>query len=128
MRSRTGCVILYTGCLITWFSKLQTEISLSTTEAEYIALSTACREILHELFNELRQFLDILPIIPQVKCTLFEDKVGAGTLAKSPKMTLRTKHIAIKYHHFHDVVVKKILEIERVMVHLTTPPHPTILP
>ena len=116
LRSKTGCVILYAGCPITWFSKLQTEISLSTTEAEYIALSTACRELLPmcELFNELRQFLDVLPIIPQVKCTLFEDKVGAGTLAKSPKMTPRTKHIAIKYHHFRDAVAKKVLEIERV--------------
>ena len=39
VRSRTGCVILYAGCPIIWFSKLQTEISLSTTEAEYIALA-----------------------------------------------------------------------------------------
>ena len=37
--SRTGFVIMYAGCPITWCSKLQTEIALSTTEAEYIALS-----------------------------------------------------------------------------------------
>lgn len=116
VRSRTGCVILYAGCPIIWFSKLQTEISLSTTEAEYIALSTACRELLpmREMFNELKQFLDILPLTPQVKCTLFEDNVGAETLAKSPKMTPRTKHIAIKYHHFRQAVNNEILMIERV--------------
>ncbi|GFH58525.1 hypothetical protein CTEN210_15001 [Chaetoceros tenuissimus] len=116
VRSRTGCVILYAGCPIIWFSKLQTEISLSTTEAEYIALSTACRELLpmREMFNELRQFLNILPLTPQVKCTLFEDNVGAETLAKSPKMTPRTKHIAIKYHHFREAVSRGILKIERV--------------
>jgi hypothetical protein len=39
--SRTGFVILFCGCPIMWCSKLQTEIALSTTESEYIALSTA---------------------------------------------------------------------------------------
>ena len=41
--SRTGFVIMYAGCPITWGSKLQTEIALSTTESEYIALSSATR-------------------------------------------------------------------------------------
>ena len=41
---RTGFVIKYAGCPITWFSCLQTEIVLSTTEADYIVLSTAIRE------------------------------------------------------------------------------------
>ena len=36
--SRTGCVIQFVGCPILWFSRLQTEILLSTKEAEYIAL------------------------------------------------------------------------------------------
>lgn len=44
--SRTGFVITFCGCPITWCSKLQTEIALSTTESEYIALSTATRELL----------------------------------------------------------------------------------
>lgn len=41
--SQTGLVITYCGCPITWSSKLQSEIALSTTEAEYIALSMAMR-------------------------------------------------------------------------------------
>ena len=44
--SRTGFVIMYAGCPITWGSKLQTEIALSTAESEYIALSTAMREVI----------------------------------------------------------------------------------
>jgi hypothetical protein len=39
VRSRTGYVITSASCLVLWSSKLQTEIALSTTEAEYIALS-----------------------------------------------------------------------------------------
>ena len=42
--SRTGYFITYAGCPITWLSKLQTEISLSSTESEYIALSHSMRE------------------------------------------------------------------------------------
>ena len=42
--SRTGHVIKHAGFPIMWKSKLQTEIALSTTEAEHVALSTALRE------------------------------------------------------------------------------------
>jgi hypothetical protein len=41
--SRTGFIIVLTGVPIHWLSKLQTEIVLSSTEAEYIALSQCCR-------------------------------------------------------------------------------------
>ncbi len=44
--SRTGFIIMYTGCPIDWKSKLQTEIALSTTEAEYIALSHSMHKVL----------------------------------------------------------------------------------
>eukprot|EP00957_Ditylum_brightwellii_P176467 13438623-Ditylum_brightwellii.AAC.1 len=43
--SRTGFVIMYAGCPVLWQSKLQTKIALSTAEAEYIALSSAMREV-----------------------------------------------------------------------------------
>jgi hypothetical protein len=42
--SRTGFVIYYAGCPVYWQSKLQTEIALSTAEAEYIAMLVALRE------------------------------------------------------------------------------------
>ena len=38
-RSRYGYVVMYMGCPITWASKIQTEVALSTTESEYIGLS-----------------------------------------------------------------------------------------
>ena len=44
--SRTGFVIMYANYPIFWASKLQTEIAFSTTEAEYIALSQALREVI----------------------------------------------------------------------------------
>ncbi len=86
-KSRTGCVIKYAGCPVHWFSRLQTEIALSTTEAEYIALSTAARELLpmRELLAEITAFMKLTTKPPQIHCTLFEDNVGAKTLAKAPK-------------------------------------------
>ena len=116
VRSRTGCVIMFAGCPITWFSRLQTEIALSTTEAEYIALSTAAREVIpmRELMIEIGSLFGLTSIAPTLKCTLFEDNMGAEHLAKSPKMTPRTKHIAIKYHHFREHVKAGTLIIERV--------------
>jgi hypothetical protein len=47
-KSRTGYVIMFAGCPLVWASKLQTEIALSSTKVEYIALSTATREIVSE--------------------------------------------------------------------------------
>ena len=116
VKSRTGCVIKYAGCPITWFSRLQTEIALSTTEAEYIALSSAAREVLplREMITELKPILNIPDANLVIKCTLFEDNMGAEELAKIPKNRPRTKHIAVKYHHFREAVKIGILMVERV--------------
>jgi hypothetical protein len=51
-KSQTGYIISFAGCPITWASKLQTQIALSTTEAEYIALSQSLREVILMIFIE----------------------------------------------------------------------------
>jgi hypothetical protein len=91
------------GCPIQWSSKLQTEIALSTTEAEYIALSQAMRELLplRRLLLEIALAMELPGVKDSViKSTVFEDNNGAIATAKSVKMTPRTKHIAVKYHFF----------------------------
>jgi Reverse transcriptase (RNA-dependent DNA polymerase) len=54
-RSRTGYVIMYANCPILWASKMQSEIALSSTESEYLAISAATREVLPimELLQEM---------------------------------------------------------------------------
>lgn len=108
--SRTGFVIRYFGCPVLWSSKLQSEIALSTTEAEYIALSTAMRDIIpmKALLQELKEVLEMPEI--EVKChsILFEDNQGAEELENVPKTRPRTKHIAIKYHHFENMFETKL--------------------
>ena len=59
--SRIGYVIIYAGCPVLWCSKLQTEIALSTIEAEYIALSQTMCKLIHlmELMNEVSFLFNI---------------------------------------------------------------------
>ena len=61
VKSRTGFVILLGGCPLVWISKLQQEITLSTTEAEYVALSMAMRELIpqRELLKEIGRKMDL---------------------------------------------------------------------
>ena len=47
-----------------------------------------------------------------VKCTVFEDNKGAKELAICPKNRPRTKHIAVKYHHFREHVKNNIIFVE----------------
>ena len=86
---------------------MQTEIALSTTEAEYIALSTAMREVI-PIMNLIREGQSKgIPMnrnIPEVHCKIFEDNMGTVEMVKVPKMRPRTKHLNIKYRHFRDLV------------------------
>jgi len=83
-KSRAGYVITYANCPILWASKLQTEVALSTMEAEYVCLSQSLRDTnpLMRLMDEVKSRLDpSVNSIPSVRCTLFEDNSGALELA-----------------------------------------------
>ena len=113
-KSRTGFLIMYVGCPILWCSKLQTQVTLSTTEAEYVSLSHSLREVI-PLINLLKEMekLEICTIsdTPNIFCKAFEDNSGALELAKSPKMRPRTKHINLAYHHFREHVRLRIIQL-----------------
>ena len=110
-KSRSAYYILYKGCIIYFTSKLQTEIALSTTEAEYICLSQAMRttKVLMRFFRELEKHVaGFKASKPNVKCKAFEDNNGALHLATAPQMKPRTNHINIKYHHFRSMIGKEV--------------------
>eukprot|EP00957_Ditylum_brightwellii_P087144 6631980-Ditylum_brightwellii.AAC.1 len=115
--SRTGYVIKYSNCPIMWASKLQTEIALNTTEAEYITLSQAMREAipLIDLLNKVKGSTSVSED-PKVgfKCKLFEDNNGCIELAKCPRIRPRTKQIRIKYHHFRSKTEDGIVNVVKV--------------
>jgi len=102
---------------VVWASKLQTEIALSVTEAEYIALSTAAREILPIL--SLAKEAANIGVIPKtqapvLRCKIFEDNNGAVEMANVPRMRPRTKHLNIKYHFFRQFVQQGILSVRHI--------------
>ncbi|KAL7561623.1 hypothetical protein ACA910_001491 [Epithemia clementina (nom. ined.)] len=115
--SRSGWIITFAGCPITWASKLQTLTALSTTEAEYISLSTALRDQIHlmELVKEIKsRGIQINCAPPKIFCKAFEDNSGALEMARLPKLRPRTKHLNVNYHHFREYVERKEIVVESV--------------
>ena len=107
VRSRSGHVILLGNCPLLWASKLQTEIACSTMEAEFIVLSSAMRDLIpvRQILQAIGSILKLfVPPDAQLKSTIFEDNMGCLQLATVPKMTPRSKHIAVKYFWFHSKV------------------------
>ena len=95
-------------------SKLQSQVALSTTEAEYIAMSQALRDVIPvmNLLQEMRERdFQVICIEPYVYCKVFEDNSGALELARLPKLRPRTKHINVCYHHFREHVRKGLIKI-----------------
>lgn len=92
-RSYTGSVFVFNGAAVSWESRKQRTIALSSTEAEYMAIGDATKEAMH-----LVSFLkDIgFPDIAQV--TILNNNQGAGKLAENPVYHSRSKHIDVRHH------------------------------
>jgi hypothetical protein len=111
VRSRGGHIILVNNCPIIWQSKLIDGICMSTMMAEYYALSTAMREVL-----PLRETVKVLvkgvklshPIVTTFKTTVWEDNMGALTLANMDpgRTTARSRFFDSKTHWFRQHVTK----------------------
>jgi hypothetical protein len=113
VKSRTGYLIMFAGCPILWSSKLQSEIALSTTEAEYIALSQAMRDLipLRTIMREMAEVFGYTVQQATTHSTVFEDNKGCVDLVAAPTMRPRSRHISIKYHHFREHVRKGHIRI-----------------
>ncbi len=98
-RSTTGFTFTMGGTAVSWLSKQQPVVALSSCEAEYIALSAAVQELiwLNRLLGELG-FKDL------VFTVIYEDNQGAIALAKNPVGHKRTKHIDMRYHFIREKI------------------------
>jgi hypothetical protein len=108
-KSRTGYVLCLSQCPILWISKLQTDIALSTMEAEYNALSMAMKDLLplKRLIETVSEAVGLsLQGVIHMRTTVWEDNTGALTLAnlEPGRMTPRSKHYGVKYHWFRSRV------------------------
>jgi hypothetical protein len=112
-RSITGQVFLMAGGAVSWQSKKQDSVALSSTEAEYMAASSATREALW-----ISTFLNELTIIPIQPISLLIDNQSAISLAKNAVFHSRTKHIAIRYHFIRERVESGEVKLEYVPTNL----------
>ena len=94
------------GPLISWKSKKQRVIALSTCEAEYMAMTCAMQEA-----NFLRQLLSDMLNSERESVILYVDNKGAIALAKNPIHHQRSKHIDIRYHFIRSQVETKIVDL-----------------
>jgi len=105
-KSVSGYVFMMNGAAISWKSKKQTIIALSTAEAEYVSACTAAKEAVW-----LRNFAVEL-IGSHTAITLYEDNQSCIALAKDPKDHDRTKHIKLRYHYLRQVVNDNEVKLE----------------
>jgi hypothetical protein len=100
-RSTSGYVVKMGTGAISWSSKLQGIVALSTTEAEYVAATTASQEILwlRNLFHELGYSLSS-------SSTLFIDNQSALAVAKNPEHHGRMKHLDLRFYWLRNEVEK----------------------
>ncbi|GJW72822.1 retrovirus-related pol polyprotein from transposon TNT 1-94 [Tanacetum coccineum] len=108
-RKSTSGICTFVGCCLTsWFSKKQTALAISTTEAEYVSAGKACQQALwmKQALIDYDVRLDDVPIM----C----DNKGAIDLSKNPVQHSRTKHIEIRHHFLCDNVQKGHISIEKV--------------
>ncbi|KAL4176616.1 hypothetical protein KRP22_001557 [Phytophthora ramorum] len=109
-KSTSGYAFMLMGAPVSWGSKKQSSVSLSTSEAEYIALSLAIQEgkWIHRLLCE------ILAAANETGPELMirEDNQSCIKMTKNPVNHGRAKHIDIKYHHIRDEVKRGEVKLE----------------
>ncbi|KAJ9545014.1 hypothetical protein OSB04_024721 [Centaurea solstitialis] len=97
------------GCqLVSWQCKKQTTVSQSTTEAEYIAASQCCSQVLW-IQNQMQDYgLSFL------QTPIYIDNNSAISIVNNPVKHSKTKHIEIKYHLIRDCNEKKLIQVQKV--------------
>ena len=106
-RSTTGYVFELAGGPVTWASQRQKLVTLSTTEAEYVAASITSREAVW-----LRKLLSEIECPCKEATTIHVDNQSAIRLMKNPEFHKRTKHIDVRYHFVREKVQAGELNIE----------------
>ena len=94
--------------LVSWSSKKQNSVALSTTETEYIAVCACCAQILY-----MKQTLLDYGVLLE-KVSLLCDNESAVKLANNPVQHSCTKHIDIRHHFLRDHVAKNDISLEGV--------------
>ena len=108
-RSVTGFLFFLAGAPISWQTRQQPSVALSTMESEFMAACAAAQESvwLQQLLQEL-QCTFINPMI------IFEDNKACIDFTKNPSNHQKTKHISVRYHFIRDLVQRQLLQLNPI--------------
>jgi hypothetical protein len=108
-RGTTGFVILMANAAVSWCAKKQDCNTLSSAEAEYVALCSATKEIVW-----LRQVLNELGFEQLKPTTVYCDNQAAIHMANDNILNERSKHIDIRYHYTRKAIEAKQITLKYV--------------
>jgi len=104
--SVTGFCVFLMGVPISWKSRAQRSVTLSSSEAEFVALSEAAKEIKFIVQVMLSIGIEVeMPIVVHV------DNVGAIFMAENVSTSGRTKHVDIRYHYVREFIEDGFIRI-----------------
>jgi hypothetical protein len=108
-RSTSGFMFSFGSGAVSWSSKKQSTVALSSTEAEYKGAAIATCEViwLQKLLSDLGQLVDA-PVV------IYYDNISSILLANNPVYHARTKHIEVHYHFIREKVLAKEIDLINV--------------
>ena len=108
-RSTSGYVFLMAGGAVTWSSKRQATVALSTVEAEYVAMSRCAQQMVW-----IQSWLSEAKIEYTLPGVMKGDNRGAIALTKNTKDHGKVKHIDIRHHYIRELVQSGAITMEQV--------------
>jgi len=107
-----GYLIYVNGSLVMWKSKMQESVTLSSTEAEYVAVSQCVTDMLFA-----KAVAESMNLTVKTPMTAYTDNTGAIDLLYNWTTAGRTRHISIRHHFMRELAERGIFELKHKMTH-----------
>jgi hypothetical protein len=105
-RSHTGYILMMSGGAVSWKSRRQDCVSLSTSEAEYVAASQCGQEVVY-----LREILNDFGFPPTGPTRVYEDNLACVAMSENPVRRKYSRHIDIRRYFVRDLVSMQVLKL-----------------
>ena len=105
-KSIFGYAVLLNGSPVAYKTKQQTVVALSSTEAEYIGMCEAVKELM-----AVKNLLEFLQVSVKKPFRVYNDNQGALYIGKNLASVSRTRHVEMKYYFVQDLVEKKEIQL-----------------